>query len=90
MRKKNHNDTIETGDDADTMRKRIIRKLNDAQGYALSCTDKSCRRARRCVGEHLIFLRDNPCPKISEAEGARRLANFRKAVQQRIAELEAE
>ncbi len=63
----------------------LVRKIATYLGQHTRCQRPACRRARRCMGDPPDCSRD--APPVSPEEEARALAEVRRAIAQRRAEL---
>lgn len=69
---------------------KMARSFATTLGEARRCGDKSCRRARRCVGPDQRCVRDIPAgPPPSPEEQAELQAVLREALKKRLAEFQA-
>ncbi len=73
--------------DDEAMRVRIVRKINTIQGFARTCRDSACRRAKACAGQSMRCVRDNLPKPLSPEQQSARLGYVHRLVLERLAEL---
>jgi hypothetical protein len=76
-------------DDIDVFRLALARQMMTFLGMPRRCREPLCRRSQSCAGEDMRCLRDFPAPQLSEARRANLRAEMRRALERRMAEIEA-
>jgi hypothetical protein len=67
----------------------LTRRIYTSMGEPLRCGERVCRRMKRCAGPDLRCARDFPAPPSTPEAWARVQAQIKRAVEARMAELEA-
>src|SRR5581483_564430 len=75
--------------DRDVFRFALVRRMYTFLGMWRRCRVAACRHSKTCVGRALQCAADNPMPPVSRAEQAEHIGGLRKAVDARLAALDA-
>jgi hypothetical protein len=75
--------------DMDVFRLALARRIYTSMGEPRRCGERVCRRMKRCAGPDLRCARDFPAPPSTPEAWARVQAQIKRAVEARMAELEA-
>jgi hypothetical protein len=76
-------------EDMDLFRFAMTRRIVTMLGTPRRCRESVCRRSKRCMGPTMRCRRDFPLPKTSPERSAAAIATVYKALQRRLAELDA-